>query len=180
MNEDSILTRVERLEKENRSLRLWGAAAAGLMAAALLAAAKPEASLKAEKFILTDAQGVERARLALDPEPVLVFLDRNGKATIDLRSDPLGSSLDLFTSGRKTRLSLTTIGRNSGVTLFDAEGRPRGVLGMMEPGAQLHRLKEGYGGIQSLMPEDLADKEPSQQTGMKFYNKDGGVTWAVP
>ena len=180
MNDDRILERVERLEKENRRLRAWGAAAAGLAALALLAAAKPDTALRAEKFILTDSKGVERARFALDPEPVLLFLDAKGKTTIDLRSDALGSSLDLFASGKKNRLSLVTIGRSSGMTLFDAEGRPRGVFGTMAPGAQMHRLKEGYGGIQTLMPPDLVDKEPAQAGGLKFYNQEGALTWGAP
>jgi hypothetical protein len=90
-NLDSVLARLDRLERQNRRLR-WAIAAAVLLAGGLLALAawrpaplqaEPSQSraLEADKFTLRDEHGTTRAGLSIGKAgPMLIFYDERGKA----------------------------------------------------------------------------------------------------
>ena len=96
-----LTTRIEKLERQNRRMRL-GVIALGLVViVALLFDARPAitqpssaafGTLKAHAFLLTDQSGETRASLSFAPwgQPMLVFRDAAGKAHATLLLGPRG------------------------------------------------------------------------------------------
>jgi hypothetical protein len=83
---EQLERRSSRLERENRWLKRAAALAGVLVGAAvLLAAQEQNKPPTAEKFVLTDAQGRQRAWLGMDKDgPALRFLDENGRTSAGL------------------------------------------------------------------------------------------------
>ena len=80
---DRLAARLEKLERQNRRLKLGGGAlAVGLGLLGLTAAAGPLCDVvSAERFVLHDARGKTRMTLdAYHTEPVITLQDKAGKA----------------------------------------------------------------------------------------------------
>ncbi len=84
MNEQSLITRVNRLEKENRRMKLAGLLVlVGIAAVIVMGQAEPSRVAKvieAEKFVLRDTSGITRAVLGtIDPSgwAGLILFDKN-------------------------------------------------------------------------------------------------------
>jgi hypothetical protein len=99
-----------------------------------------EGTIRAEAFILTDANGKERASLVTDGtgSVFLVLFDVNGKPRADLQVNNFGPSLNFYDPNAKTRVALgsTTLVAShvnnggimekntpSSIVLFDASGQ---------------------------------------------------------
>ena len=85
--------RLDRLERENRRLKLAGILAlAGISAVVLMGQARTGGKVvEAEKFLLRDARAKVRAELRADgDEPELVLLDRNENSRVRLRLEADG------------------------------------------------------------------------------------------
>jgi hypothetical protein len=112
---EEVRGRLAKLEKQNRRLKRLGAAA--LVAAAslaLLGQAPAKRTVEANEFILKDAGGKVRARLAFcDNAPCLVLLDTNANA--------------------RATLDITGLTANR-LFLIDLKGETWGALGMLEAG----------------------------------------------
>lgn len=126
---DTLAQRLERAERENRSLRRVGV----LMlvgVAALLIAAQPTASrvVEAEKFVVRDAGGKIRAELGAPPDGrvALTLFDRDGGPRVELR---------VLTDGRVGLLLHDKDGKPRAALRVLAEGRP--VLGLFDKGEKL-------------------------------------------
>lgn len=83
MAETTLRDRVEALERQNRRLRLGILAVAGLWAVFGLlgqARASREGVIEAQRFVVKDAEGRERAVLGLEPDGTghLTFLRADG------------------------------------------------------------------------------------------------------
>lgn len=77
----SLIERVEKVEKQNRRLKQIGLGVAVLAGAVLLMGqARSNRTIEAEKFVLKDANGRIRARLGMeaDDRPTLALLDAKG------------------------------------------------------------------------------------------------------
>lgn len=116
MNErtmESLMTRLEGLERENRGLKRAGALAlAGIVLLVLMGQAPPEGVAKvvtAQQFALQDSRGATRAVLALGPDGSvgLGLSDQAGTARAWLSLGPQGSpSFALFDKAARPRATL--------------------------------------------------------------------------
>jgi hypothetical protein len=121
-----VLARLEKVEKENRSMKRAGLAC--LLAAVcvvVMGQARPAATtVQAQSYVLQDASGTKRAELVLEtgapgtqPSPVLRFLDEKGNDGLTLSS---------------TRLELAgKADLGPDILLDDTKGMPRVDLGLV-------------------------------------------------
>ena len=86
--EQSIIERLEKLEKQNRRMKRVGGVFLAIVASLLLmgqAAAKH--TFDGTEFLLRDSKGVIRAKWTVtDKGPQLLFLDTNGDSRINLQA----------------------------------------------------------------------------------------------
>ncbi len=126
--DESIVTRVERLERENRRLKR-GLIFAAVVAAAALALApsapkkKPPETVKAREVQIVDDQGNARIsmRLEANGDPVLALIGTKGSgARLALADDRPALTLSDET---RVRASLEIAKDGAGLDLEDAEGK---------------------------------------------------------
>jgi hypothetical protein len=124
--QDSLLIRLEKVERENRSLKIGGSIALlGVVGALFLGlSAPPSKTLDAELFIVRDAQGKARMILAVGDEgPALTLLDKDGKLRVNLGVDKDGPALDLFDAAESPRAQLMiTEDKGPRLNLYDNKG----------------------------------------------------------
>jgi hypothetical protein len=114
-----------------------------LMGGGAAAAAEPTAAkeIRAQHFVLVDAEGKEYARLERAPESSgngtvdyagLRFFDRHGarRVTVGARTDGLGAGLGLWYTDGQLAIGMGAGPEGTGVTLHDAKGRERAGVGM--------------------------------------------------
>ena len=134
MNEstmDSLLRRLDRVERENRWLKRIGALA--LIGASALAVMGQAGSsnvakvVEAEKFVVRDANGGVGAVLGVttDNNSGLEIRDKNGKAGVTLGMGASGNpAMRLDGKDRKTGIALGVRPDNSpGLELYDKDGK---------------------------------------------------------
>lgn len=195
---EQVLLRLERLERENRRYRL-GAAATGLacfgwVACGLVPQAK--STLSAERIVLVDAAGSEKATLEVDSKGNPMLTLRNEQSTAVLTTQ--GPSLLLRGPDGKTgafmgidskstsRLELTShrlldgvrlaahADGSSGVYVLDVDGRNRGALEAFGPGGAGLSFRDGKGRVRSSFGLDpaslpnllLLDEEGARRAGL--------------
>ena len=81
----AVAERLERVERENRRLKRWGAVALiGIAAVVLTGQAKASRVVQAEKFVVQDAEGKVRAELGTFPDGkmALVLFDQKEKSAL--------------------------------------------------------------------------------------------------
>ncbi len=185
--DDSILVRVERLERENRRLKrvlLVAAvvAVAGLMLAPSAPKKKPPETVKAREVQIVDDQGNARISMRLEPngDPVLALMGAKGtgarlavledrpvlalsdetrvRASLEITSD--GAGLDLDDAGGKRSASVQA-GGTLGFLLEDTSlGRAEGglVIGDMGPAIALSSPDES--GVAEVVMQASRGNEP--------------------
>ncbi len=124
--QETLLNRLEKLERENRGIKIAGSIALLGAAGALFLglAAPPTKTVEAELFILRDAQGKARMMMSVGDEgPALTLLDKNGKLRVNLGVDKEGPALDLLDAAENPRAQLL-ISDDKGalLNLYDAKG----------------------------------------------------------
>lgn len=141
-----VVQRLERLERENRTLKRVGAAA---LAVVLIAGLTAQASrgghtLAAERFVLRDAQGVEHGALAITPDGTaqLHLGTEDGASVARLAVAPTGyASLSLsgnyqvsapavrldMSPGDFTGVSVEVGGAGGGISLGGSLGQPAAI-----------------------------------------------------
>jgi hypothetical protein len=149
---ESIVRRVERLEREVRRWRR-GAAALGLAAVAVvtIGAAVPRGRVvEAQKFVLKDASGRVRAELGptdTDKEIALRFRDTVGLLRVIVGLQEETSLLVLSDKTGRPRAGLVTLAQGApAFTLYDTTGRPRVELGLAREGEPHAALLDARGG----------------------------------
>lgn len=144
--EQTLVLRLEMLEKQNRRLRNWGKAVLLVVAGLLLMGqAGPNTNtIEAQEFILRDANNKQRARLALVEDTTVLSLydaNENVRSRMVAGDRPGLLFFDPKRSGpyAKVRLALGVgdMGGGAGDSgphflLFDADGRGRGELFVTE------------------------------------------------
>lgn len=145
-----LVKRVERLERQNRFLKLTSLLGVILVSGVLLMAqSRQEATLTAGRFELVDRAGKIRAALGMtEIGPALLLVDERGTTRVSLNSTVTGSSLKLYDafSGRegeafevdastrefrlhdksgKIRAGLHIGDKGPALLLADAGGKPR-------------------------------------------------------
>lgn len=178
-------TRLERLEKQNRRLRVAGFSLCGLACLLLmLGQAKPkERTLEAESFVLVDKEGTTRASLGLlrDGAVGLHLKDTNGKTRVKLSvQGDQTAQLELLNENEQTRVALfdhfvrhlvndeeRKDWRNfgCGLSLYAGEGDPRTTFPLAS-----FRVDNGYPSV------TFSKRLPS----VVFRDDKGRKSWKVP
>lgn len=124
--QETLLNRLEKLERENRGIKILGSIALLGAAGALFLglAAPPTKTVEAELFILRDTQGKARMMMSVGDEgPSLTLLDKNGKLRVNLGVDKDGPALDLLDAAENPRAQLMiTDEKGPLLNLYDAKG----------------------------------------------------------
>ena len=85
---------LDRLERENRRLKIAVVVVLAVIAGTALTAQPPPAEqITAQEFVLVDASGETRALLNMAPHPTLSFYDEDGEPTMILGLGPDGPVL---------------------------------------------------------------------------------------
>lgn len=132
--------RMDRLERENRRLKLGGVVlVAALTLVGLVGAGRSDTRhIEAESFIVKDSNGKVRAVLGTtDPysAPGLVMYDQEGHANVLLHLTGDGDPGLWLYEHDKVRTTLNAVGERVHLQLYDSEGRPRAVLTVRPNGA---------------------------------------------
>ena len=135
----AIMTRLERLERQQRRWR--GAAIAGALglAAIALMGQKPAGrTVEAERFVLRDAAGRVRAELVMDNEQsaALRFRDADSMPRLTVGTENGAALIVLNEAGGKLRAGLVSLPHGApGLNLYDSSGKPRAELSLNRDGA---------------------------------------------
>ena len=150
---DHLTRRLDRLERENRRLKLLGGLALiGVAALTVMGQTPPTPvanTLEAERFVLRDHAGNVRATLGLRPD---------GTAALALADD---------TQQDRAVLSVTALGQ-AGVDLSDRAGHLRAGLGVRADGAASLTLLDQGG-----RPRSLLALTAEGATGLTLYDRNG-------
>jgi hypothetical protein len=200
-----ILSRIERLEQQNRRLKrgalacLLAVASLGLMGQAQRKPVRPPASaptpaftmpknIEAESFVLKDAGGRMRAELSMGSTgPSLKLRDQSGTAlvTLSLNDDkPAGPFLLLSDPQHHAGLSMSILeGAGSQLTLTGTRADIQAHLGVTPDGTTLVLSdQEGFetnvgSGVQAGKGGQV---KKTTAASITLFNKDRKVLWSTP
>jgi len=130
-----LCKRMDMLERQNRRLKVATLGAVAVVSAILLmGTASPRKVVKAEEFVLSDAQGRQRALLRMSQwGPSLDLRDEKGTIRATLHMDDNGPGVSLLDAKGKERVALD-VEEGPVLALFDDRGEQRVSLGVQEPG----------------------------------------------
>jgi hypothetical protein len=209
-NHDPILSRIERLEKENRAWKrgtvicLLGLASIGLMGqtgqtqrkrppapaapkAAPAAPALPK-NIEAESFILKDPSGKSRAELSMGGTgPSFRLLDQNGSALITLSlndSAPGGPFVLLSDPQHHAGLTMSVL-ENAGSQLLLTGDRPdiSAHIGVAPDGTTFEISdREGFSTSigDGMQSAKNGQLKKTTAASITLFNKDRKVLWSTP
>jgi len=207
-NHDPILSRIERLEKENRAWKrgtvicLLALASIGLMGQtgqtprkktpAAPKAPPPEAvlpkNIEAESFILKDPSGKSRAELSMGGTgPSFRLLDQNGSALITLSlndSAPGGPFVLLSDPQHHSGLTMSVL-ENAGSQLLLTGNRPdiSAHIGVAPDGTTLELSdRDGFSTSigDGMQTAKNGQLKKTTAASITLYNKDRKVLWSTP
>jgi hypothetical protein len=153
--EEAILTRLDRLEAQNRRLKRAGVGALVIAAAVLLMGqARPVRTVEAQNFLLKDANGTVRARLSIElaDRPTLSLLDAHGSPLVSLAGgqDPF---LTLNRAGSEEQVTISVSRELSGLAVYGKD-----------KGGPYHGLQAGLGVVKGTPGVDLFGEHGEQVT----------------
>ena len=160
-----IVSRLERLEKQNRWLKRVCVVSLLLPACiVVMAQANRREAVEAESFVLKDAQGTKRAELAMGRDDAsLFFFDAKGQQTSRLSDGflflvtPEGSS--------KTQVGY--------VILSMANGEPSVIL----------RDRDGFSatlGVADMVVQRIGEQHKTSAASLTLFGKGDKVIWSAP
>jgi hypothetical protein len=131
----AILERLEKLERQNRRMKLAGLGAMVIAGAFVLmgqaSGPRTPPEVRAKSFVLVDAKGETRARLYMSASakgPELTLLDANGNARAEMDAFSDSPELALSDAKGKVRARLVAWPDGPGLALSDAKGKVRARL----------------------------------------------------
>ena len=132
---EAVVRRLERVERQNRRLKVIGAAVVLLVGAGVLVGVDGPApkTVVEEKFIVRDAAGKNWAELAYYEKdgPALLLRDKEGTRTVILGASPSGEAQLQFRDKAGERLILTALpGGAAGIEIKDKTAKQRVSLGV--------------------------------------------------
>jgi hypothetical protein len=125
LGSDTLVRRIERLERQNRSLRVAGTLAVLAGAAALcIGMSAPRKSLETDLLLIKDASGTTRMILGMaDDGPAITMLDSNGKLRANIGVTEKGPEFDFLDASETPRLQMFIDEKQvPRVNLLDAKG----------------------------------------------------------
>jgi hypothetical protein len=154
---DTVIARLEKIERQNRCLKLAGACLLILGSSLLCmgAFASPSRIIKAEHFALLDPRGKVRARLStIGDSAVLSFNDQHGLIRVSL-----------------------TVGSDGfpGLVFHDQHGEVRVFLGVVD-GEPILGLRDRSGTQRAMVKLGKADGAPL----IFVTDTDGNMLWQAP
>ncbi|HET9253244.1 MAG TPA: hypothetical protein VFP58_14115 [Candidatus Eisenbacteria bacterium] len=108
-DQKSISNRLEKLERENRRLKVYGSVVLLGVAGALCMglAAAPSKKLEAEVIVLKGSHGKAQMILGVGEEgPALTLVDREGKLRVNIDASADGPGIDLLDAKESPRAQL--------------------------------------------------------------------------
>ncbi len=159
---ESLSKRLQKVERQNRTLRITAVAALALIGGVVLvgaAAPKPK-TVEAEKFVVLDEQGRKRAELGMSEE------------------NSVGLALSDKKGERRAALRLTRLGRPS-LVLQDAHGDERAKLDLgVEPSLT---LSDKTGAVRLNLGINIAKTRDLRETpSFRLFGAQGKVIWEAP
>ncbi len=143
MERHTMESRLNRLERQNRSLRRLVFSVCLLAGLATVAGAVSQESrvVEAERFVLRDAAGARRAVLTvIDGRAALALLrDERPRLVLTESEDFVG--LTMHNGEGVSRVTLGAVAENAAFFVNDDKGQPRAVLAVGkdgQPGLELH------------------------------------------
>ena len=196
--QDEVLSRLAKLERENKRFRFAGGLLL-LFAIVLLtgAAQTGRHALTADEFILQDGQGRTRAKLSVDSKGVaLMFLDEAGRKQMSLtaQGDTLGrphASLALGEGAVAARYVLAGTGRDEWATVSDGglflagKGTTRVVLSASGPSSPSIEVADSQGyaaviGVTGRVYPSTGETQKSSAASLVLMGKGNAVLWSAP
>jgi hypothetical protein len=202
---DLIVSRIERLEEQNRRLKrgalvcLVAIASIGLMgqtqrksrrapAPTPAAAAAVPKNIQAESFILKDSSGRVRAQLSMGGTgPSFRLLDQSGSALVTLSlndATPAGPFLLLSDPSHRAGLSMSVLeGVGSQLSLTGERANAQARIGVTRDGTTLELFdQDGFStnmgnGVQ---PSKGGQTKKTSAASITLFNKDRKVLWSAP
>ncbi|HEX7078123.1 MAG TPA: hypothetical protein VF363_06870 [Candidatus Eisenbacteria bacterium] len=110
---EGLLARVERLERQNRTLKVAGSIAIlGAASALLLGAATPNKSLETDMILIKDAKGTTRMILGMaDEGPAITMLDEKGRLRANIGVNKDGPEFDFLDDSETPRVQILLDGK---------------------------------------------------------------------
>lgn len=182
----SIVERLEKVEKQNRRMKRAGLAVLlGCVGILTMGRARPSHTVEADRFLVRDSAGRIRVEIADSPTgPALRFLSSDGKEQASLSGAELSVSGPSTASGRPT-LVLTGIG----LTLLDTKGNEISLGGVLNPDrpelapgifvADAQGFKAALG-VGSLVTTETDETHTTSAASLRLFGKDGKVFWSTP
>lgn len=171
MNEptmENMVQRLDRFERENRRLKYIGALVVlGIAAVVLMGQAKSSKVTKvieAEKFVLRDSSGSERALLSSKDAVFLTLFDRNGK----IRASINETSLAIADKNGKVRIGLVVSDEGNPIVVLQNEaGKERASLYLRSDGSPGLVLRD-----EAMKPRAALYLSSDALPGLWLYDKD--------
>jgi len=194
---DAILSRLEKVEKENRTLKRFALAFLSLIAAVVvMGQARPSRTMEAEQFVLKDPQGLVRARLGVSGRATtLNFYDAAGVLRQSLMVGANGiPGLSLFDAAGNQTVSLANGEAGPSLGLQEGAGRLLSVEQLIkQPGIVLHVAKDEMGliiedregfsavvGNADLVSLRTGERQQTSVASVVLFDKDKKVLWSAP
>ncbi len=125
---DSVVRRLERVERENRRLKRWGSVMLlGIACLTMMGQTQSGKTVEAERFVVRDTKGKVRAELGAFPEgkTALVLYDQERRPRVEVRILPDGRmGLAISDENERPRAILRVLSTGAGViSLFGSDGK---------------------------------------------------------
>jgi len=184
-HEADVLARLDRLERQNRRLKLGGLALLLGLGVVVLAGGQGEGkpkTVEAERFILRDEFGRQRAALTVSKggDPALYLLDTDEQARVALGLSKDGPGLYFTDPGGKHRAVLARNNDGIGFDLLDENGKSRAAFHVNDK-ASGFIIKDAGGGLRvELVVEEyphlrLSDTAGTARAQLRVDKAGGGL-----
>ena len=193
----SIVERLQKVEKQNRTLKRFGLGFLLLIGAAVtMGQARPSRTAEAEQFVVKDPQGHMRAMLGFSlGAPMLNLYDKVGvtKASLVVGANGI-PVLSLFDAAGNQTVSLANGEDGPTLGLQEGAGRPLSVGELIkQPGVAIHVAKdqialmvedrEGFAavlGTADLVTPRTGETHRTSAASFVLFDKDKNVIWSAP
>lgn len=186
---EGILRRIERLERQNRRMKLAGLGALVIAGAFLLMgqASGPHTlpEVRANSFVLVDAQGKQRATLdIIMDQPRLALSDTNGTIRAALAISLGGPALVLVGSNGSAAASLAVQPDGPLLDMLGANSMQAVTLEIPTHGPEL-KLNDANGfetaiGATDLITPTTGETQTTSAASLVLFGKDKKVLWSAP
>lgn len=188
---ETVLTRLDAVERANRRMKIVGAVVLVLVGAGLLMAqAKPgKRVVEAEKFVLKGEDGKTRGQWLVNPRGVMkLMLQDKDETPRGEWNVELNGTTRLFLHGKAGTPQVVLVAHQSGmssVSLFDQNG-PRGFWDMGSDGSLSLTLYDKDAnsravlGTTEFLTTSTGTKVTTSESSLVLYDKAGKVIFQAP